>query len=94
MIGERYPLHHRSEVEVDADAHVTILEAGDRQRDRRRGARTRLALDYDFATVRIDDAFHDRQSQSRPGVWSLAASVDVPIEDVGEQIGSDSRTSV
>ncbi len=81
MAGDRYPLHHRSEVAVDADAHSLFAHLDDHRR--LAGHMEKPSLMMAGATMRVDtDALRGQAVGSLIRVTGCVLGVNLVVEEV------------
>jgi hypothetical protein len=81
MAGDRYPLHHRSEVDVDADAHSLFAHLDDHRR--LAGHMEKPSLMMAGATMRVEtDALRGQAVGSLIRVTGRVLGVNLVVEEV------------
>jgi hypothetical protein len=81
MAGDRYPLHHRSEVDVDADAHSLFAHLDDHRR--LAGHMEKPSLMMVGATMRVEtDALRGQAVGSIIRVTGRVLGVNLAVEEV------------
>ena len=81
MVGDRYPLHHRSEVDVDADAQSLFAHLDDHRR--LAGHMEKPSLMMAGATMRVEtDALRGQAVGSLIRVTGRVLGVDLAVEEV------------
>ena len=81
MAGDRYPLHHRSEVDVDADAHSLFAHLDDHRR--LAGHMEKSSLMMAGASMRVEtDALKGQAVRSVIRVTGRVLGVNLVVEEV------------
>lgn len=81
MDGDRYPLHHRSEVDVDADAHSLFVHLDDHRRLAAHMEKPSLMMAG--ATMRVEtDAFQGQAVGSSIRVTGRVLGLNLMVEEV------------
>ena len=81
MTGDRYPLHHRSEVDVDADARSLFARLDDHQR--LAGHMEKPSLMMAGATMRVEtDALQGQEVGSLISVTGRVLGVNLAVEEI------------
>jgi hypothetical protein len=81
MTGDRYPLHHRSEVDVDADAHSVFAHLDDHRR--LAGHMEKPSLMMAGATMRVEtDALQGQAVGSLIRVTGRVLGVNLAVEEM------------